>query len=725
MTAVIDRRTAAREPDGVLCVADVEIRDLGLKIPSPRLWVLPSAELVDARWSVDWTAEGEAVGLSCRVTGTAEGAKRLEGRVAEVDILRGDEGAGGGGAGGAGLASLFEPVVTLRVPVRDGRIEAQWRVGYDAGGKARIATQPELDAVAERTGAEAVRYARPAWRFRVRLAGLVAESGEMGYRDHVDLAWDAETDRPAAGAPVEVRLADGTTREEALGEDGRLRLDDVPPGPVEATFGPDPRVWETPELGAELAAPDPLPDPPPFDAPPEPLVLLASAGLDPLLLAELAGSGPEGDDESWAEWLWGTLVGDFNEDAGYDQIVANIGASFVPGVGQVMDVRDVFAGLYLLTKDRGWLDWLKWLGLFATLVGIIPVLGDALKGFFRISLRSLRRGADDVAGAAAEALEAAFAKAKGVLEENGFSQLDGVESAAHLVRDLDVDRLVEGARAGIEGVTRRASYLFTWFAGVVESPFFRGHARAVEWLMGALSRVRAFADQAFRVDASRIPASPADPARLGVMLRGVADRIERLQAEANEHVARGLNELYDKLREIAGVPPRRPGAGVSGGTVTPAGSPGGGATRATPGVIAARRRAAEGFYKRNGYLDEVERNKQLRGIDFNHPVDVIPLSVGDRYRIYQGRQAWQGNYYYQGFETPSRLGISPVAEDKATKEILAKDIFEYEVVREVQVLRSTSGPIIDDWSAPSLPYPASGGATQFFVPGKAALLILD
>ena len=100
--------------------------------------------------------------------GAREGAKRLEGRVAEVDILRGDEGRGG--AGGAGLASLFEPVATLRVPVRDGRIEAQWRVGYDAGGKARIATQAELDAAASRTGAEAERYARPAWRFRVRLA---------------------------------------------------------------------------------------------------------------------------------------------------------------------------------------------------------------------------------------------------------------------------------------------------------------------------------------------------------------------------------------------------------------------------------------------------------------------------------------------------------------------------------------------------------------------------
>ena len=43
--------------------------------------------------------------------------------------------------------------------------------------------QAELDA-ASRTGAEAERYARPVWLFRVWLAGLAAESAEMGYRDH-------------------------------------------------------------------------------------------------------------------------------------------------------------------------------------------------------------------------------------------------------------------------------------------------------------------------------------------------------------------------------------------------------------------------------------------------------------------------------------------------------------------------------------------------------------
>ena len=567
----VDRKTAERDVGGALCAADVELTELGLEVVSAPLLVLPYAALDRAAWGQAEARDGDAVALSCRLTGSAAGVERLEGQTAEVEVLRGEE----GGAGDGAAAALFEPVVTLRVPVADGRVEATWRVGYDAEGKAQIATQAELDAAAERSGGAAGTYRRPAWRFRVRLAGLVAESPEMGYRDHVDLAWDADTDRPAGGAAVEVRLADGSTREETLGDDGRLRLADVPPGPVEALFGPDPRVWELPELGAALPAPDPLPDPPPFDGPPEAPVRLASAS--PFLL--LAGipvpdSGDEGD-EGWVEWLWGTIIGDFNEDAGYDQIVANIGASFIPGVGQVMDVRDIFAALYLLAKDRGWEDDLKWLGLFATLVGIIPFFGDVLKGMFRITLRSMRRGAGEAAGLAARALDDAFAKAKRVMEELDLHHLDGFTSAAHLVRSLNIDVIVAAARRGVDDVAGRASYLFNWFADVVASPFFRGGAWALEWLFEALSSVKAFADQAFRLDMSKVPASVKKPAQLAAMLRGTARSIEKIRVGANARIGRELNKLYDKLLEIVGEPPRPRGAGTSGGVVQPSGTPGG------------------------------------------------------------------------------------------------------------------------------------------------------
>ena len=231
----VDRRAADRDPDGALCAADVELTELGLAVVSAPLLVLPYAELRDARWSEAEARDGDEVELSCRLSGSPAGVEGAGREVADVEVFRGDEGASGG-AGGAGLGSVFEPVVTLRVPVVDGRLSARWRVGYDAEGKARIATQMELDAVAERTGAEAERYARPVWRFRVWLAGLVAESGEMGYQDWVELELVDADGAPVADTPYVVYLADGTTREGALGADGRAREDDVPPGPVRIEY---------------------------------------------------------------------------------------------------------------------------------------------------------------------------------------------------------------------------------------------------------------------------------------------------------------------------------------------------------------------------------------------------------------------------------------------------------------------------------------------------------
>ena len=222
----VDRQTADREPDGVLAAADVEVRDLGLKVVSAPLLVLPFAELVDARWSLAEARDGDDVTLSCRVEGSAAGVERVGRETASVEVLRGDEGEG----------ALFEPVATLRVPVDDGRVEVRWRVGYDAEGKAQIVTQPEHDAAARRTGAEPGRYARPAWRFRVRLAGLAAESGLLGYRDWVGLELADADGAPVPDEPYAVHLADGTTREGTLGGDGRAREDDVPPGPVHVEY---------------------------------------------------------------------------------------------------------------------------------------------------------------------------------------------------------------------------------------------------------------------------------------------------------------------------------------------------------------------------------------------------------------------------------------------------------------------------------------------------------
>ena len=236
----VDARAAERDPDGVLAAADVELPELGLSVVSAPLLVLPFAELVAAEWGQAEAREGDPVALSCRVTGSRAGVERLEGYVATVQISRGD------GDGEPGVGSLFEPVVALRVPVRDGRLEATWRVGFDAQGRSRLATQAELDAAAERSGAEPERYARPVWRFAVDLAGLAAASGDLAYQDWVEFAFFDEAEAPYVGLEVTVEHPDGGRTEATVGEDGVVRVEPAPPGPYRVVQVVEP-TDETPD----------------------------------------------------------------------------------------------------------------------------------------------------------------------------------------------------------------------------------------------------------------------------------------------------------------------------------------------------------------------------------------------------------------------------------------------------------------------------------------------
>ena len=529
----IDRRAAEREPDGALCAADVELTELGLTVVSAPLLVVPFAELRDARWDVSEARDGDDVGLSCRLSGSPAGVERAGRETAEIEVCCGDEG------GAEGLGSAFEPVTTFRVPVVDGRISARWRVGYPPESKAQIATQPEFDAAAERSGEAAGQYRRPVWRFRVRLAGLAAESAEMGYRDHVDLAWDAGTDRPAGGAAVEVRLADGTVREETLGEDGRLRLADVPPGPVEAVFSEDPRTWE-PFAVSVPHEPSRTEDAVAVEVEPVGPVQFASATLDRSLLAEALGPDPEG---GFVAWLWGTIKGDFEPDPDPSQIVATMGVGFVPVLGQIADLRDVVANVYLLSKDEGWKDTLRWIGLVVTLVGFVPGVGDVLKGCFRFAVRGLRGGAGGMGRAAAE-LAGAFAKL-------------GLGSPQRWLDAVDVAAVSRTVREGFDEATGKAIGVFEATRSKLAATAARADGARV-WVRNAFGL------------------SPGEPSRLTrnidatvAALGDVIADLRRIEDEAAEKLGQILDEMIEIVRRlVGGAEPRWVAGGVDGRSIS-------------------------------------------------------------------------------------------------------------------------------------------------------------
>jgi hypothetical protein len=104
------------------------------------------------------------------------------------------------------------------------------------------------------------------------------------------------------------------------------------------------------------------------------------------------------------DWLWGTLQGDFNKDASVSQISVNAVLGLIPLVDQVLDVRDILAGLkdliaFYLEDEAArarhervlgipYEVWL-WLNLFIIAIGCIPEVGSAVKGVLRVLLESL------------------------------------------------------------------------------------------------------------------------------------------------------------------------------------------------------------------------------------------------------------------------------------------------------------------------------------------------
>ena len=143
------------------------------------------------------------------------------------------------------------------------------------------------------------------------------------------------------------------------------------------------------------------------------------------------------------------------------------------------------------------------------------------------------------------------------------------------------------------------------------------------------------------------------------------------------------------------------------------------AARSVPdeATIAARRATAQNFYARQGW-PQAKIDSHMRGIDFNQPVEVVPLDSGTTVGQWQTPGGAKGNYFSSSDETPSRLGISTVGHDPNIGAI-SKVQTMYVSDAQTQALKTTAAPMRDDWSNPYSVAQTSGGGTQFFVPDNS------
>ncbi|RME76753.1 MAG: hypothetical protein D6776_00735, partial [Planctomycetota bacterium] len=166
------------------------------------------ARIRSARWDRHEALVGEEVKLICELEGPP--AREVTFTIFEHDA-----------------DGQHDSVRRERVPARGSTVELVWKV-ENVG---------DLDDVDSEQQLADKGYTLPEFHFFAAVPGSVRDSGlEEGdllkVRDVLDIAVHDGLleDEPAAGLPYVVTFADGRQVEGTVGEDGRIRVEDVPPG---------------------------------------------------------------------------------------------------------------------------------------------------------------------------------------------------------------------------------------------------------------------------------------------------------------------------------------------------------------------------------------------------------------------------------------------------------------------------------------------------------------
>ena len=125
------------------------------------------------------------------------------------------------------------------------------------------------------------------------------------------------------------------------------------------------------------------------------------------------------------DWLWGVIAGNFeNRPQSTSQIIVGGVISMVPGIDQIMDVRDVLGSLFKMSHTSGRTDD-NVMELAFTLIGLVPTVGSA----GRMGLRLLSDG-KSVTRAVAHLNGAGYGDALGWLRKTRIDSLKAPAFAA-------------------------------------------------------------------------------------------------------------------------------------------------------------------------------------------------------------------------------------------------------------------------------------------------------
>jgi hypothetical protein len=216
-----------------------------------------------------------------------------------------------------------------------------------------------------------------------------------------------------------------------------------------------------------------------------------------------------------AEWVWGVLQGDFNDDASTAQVATGTIISMIPFVDQICDVRDVVANCKKINGEprEVW----HWVALVLTLIGLFPTLGSLLKGCGKVVFSSIRKAAH-VSGAAPQIAH--------VLEQ-GIVQLNRFLARPEVVKTLKSLK--------IDNPYKYLSTKFRELAGQINTAkLLKAFDEAKQAAASMLDLVKKWGGDS-----------------LGKRASGLLHMIDGVRRQADEMLAKALRPVQDILNSIA------------------------------------------------------------------------------------------------------------------------------------------------------------------------------
>jgi hypothetical protein len=187
--------------------AEVKLPKHNINKKSNSLYLFPLIKITNVKWDKNEARRGDVLKLSAGIEGVADGTE------SEIQIWEHDS---------DGAHDLITKIPAI---VKNKKIETDWEYEYHEDTD-EIPTEEETEKG----------YNPPEYFFRVNIAGVSADSGLLEFKDWIEIEVIGKDGEALKDKEYILTMPDGSEKRGKLNEEGKAKVEDIPPGSVKITI---------------------------------------------------------------------------------------------------------------------------------------------------------------------------------------------------------------------------------------------------------------------------------------------------------------------------------------------------------------------------------------------------------------------------------------------------------------------------------------------------------